>query len=370
MMKNKKIVIIILGLGILALSIYGGQKMAIKSKLPIKSPQILRDLAYDRNKRLGYTIYIPESGKLEPYYVLTKNYYKQGNVLLMRKYVLNSAIPYKHEHSTSYYGNSLPDKFMNEVFIKEFPEKLQDEIPVTSINITDEKSVMSRKDTEVVKRKIFSFLQKELGQNDFNISDEEKITYFSDGKFKRSQGRLKTGDIVSWWLRGVDLYRRDNFAAIAKYNGYIEYAEVMSPIYIRPSFCLSPDTKIAKKNVAGKEIYVLKDFQDLPIKPEILVEKVGLKYPELQEYYVKHDYVGIDVDISNPQYGAYLSDNPVVPRGETVVVRALPYSEGQFEGWYRGDRLISHDPVLTYQVDKNETLIAKFSARGDGNAEK
>ena len=59
MMKNKKIVIIILGLGILALSIYGGQKMAIKSKLPIKSPQILRDLAYDCDKRLGYTIYIP-----------------------------------------------------------------------------------------------------------------------------------------------------------------------------------------------------------------------------------------------------------------------------------------------------------------------
>ncbi|GHU45001.1 hypothetical protein FACS1894193_13840 [Bacilli bacterium] len=53
-----------------------------------------------------------------------------------------------------------------------------------------------------------------------------------------------------------------------------------------------------------------------------------------------------------------------------VVVRALPYSDGQFEGWYSGDRLISQEPILTYQVDKNETLTAKFSARGDDNAEK
>ncbi|GAX47347.1 DUF6273 domain-containing protein [Pseudolactococcus reticulitermitis] len=359
MLKNKKIVIVMFG--ILVLSIYGIQKMDINSKLPIKSPQILRDLAYDFDKRLGYTIYIPENGKLEPYYVLTKNYYKQGNVLLMRKYVLNSAIPYKHEHSTSYYGNSLPDKFMNEVFIKEFPEKLQDEIPVTSINITDENSVMFRKHAELIKRQFFTLLEKELGKDYPVTSDEMKIKYFSEDRHIRSLGKLKTGDIVSWWLRGVDYHNRDNFAAIAKYNGYIEYAEVTSPIYIRPSFCLSPDTKIAKEKIADKEIYVLKDFQDLKLKPNILVEKIGLKYPKLQEYYVKYDYVGIDVEISNPQYGAYLSDNPVVPRGKMVVVRSLPYSDGQFEGWYSGDRLISQEPILTYRVDKNETLIVKFS---------
>ncbi len=368
MLKNKKMLIIIFG--ILVLSIYGIQKIDIKSKLPIKNPEILKDLAYDTDKRLGYTIYIPESGKLEPYYVLTKDYYKQGNVLLMRKYLLNSAIPYKHEHSTSYYGNSLPDKFMNEVFLKEFPEKLQDEIPVTSINITDEKSVMFRKHSELIKRQFFTLLEKELGKDYPVTSDERKIKYFSEDRHTRSLGKLKTVDIVSWWLRGVDYHNRNNFAAIAKYNGYAEYAEVMSPIYIRPSFCLSPDTKNAKENIEGREIYVLKDFQDLNIKPNILVEEIGLKYPELQEYYVKHDYVGIDVDISNPQYGAYLSDNPVVPRGETVVVRALPYSDGKFEGWYCGDKLISQEPIFTYQVTKNETLTAKFSARGDGNAEK
>lgn len=35
--------------------------------LPAKEPQVLRDLAYDKDKRLGYTIHIKEEGKLVPY---------------------------------------------------------------------------------------------------------------------------------------------------------------------------------------------------------------------------------------------------------------------------------------------------------------
>ena len=62
--------------------------------IPPKAPKTLKDLAYDSDKRLGYTIYIPENGKLEPYLVLTKNYYKQGNVLLIRKYVLEVPLPH------------------------------------------------------------------------------------------------------------------------------------------------------------------------------------------------------------------------------------------------------------------------------------
>jgi hypothetical protein len=78
-------------------------------------------LAYDSDKRLGYTIYIPENGKLEPYLVLTKNYYKQGNVLLIRKYVLEAAIPH-NEAAKVLIMQSIPDRFMNEVFIQEFPQ--------------------------------------------------------------------------------------------------------------------------------------------------------------------------------------------------------------------------------------------------------
>lgn len=42
---------------------------------PTKEPQTLRDLAYDRDKRLGYTVHVKEDGKRVPYLVLTKKLY-------------------------------------------------------------------------------------------------------------------------------------------------------------------------------------------------------------------------------------------------------------------------------------------------------
>jgi hypothetical protein len=45
---------------------------------------------------------------------------------------------------------------------------------------------------------------------------------------------------------------------------------------ISPSFCLPPNTKIAKETIKGQEIYVLKAFQDLKLpKANILVEDIG-----------------------------------------------------------------------------------------------
>jgi hypothetical protein len=365
-MNNKKRLLI--GCLILIISVLGIKHQEVKYLFSSQPAQTLKELAYDHDKRHGYTIYVPENNKLEPYYVLTDNYADQGNVLLMRKYLLDSAIPYKEKHSNSYYGNSLPDRFMNEVFIQEFPEKLRDKISKISLSITDEKSVINRHDTEKIKRKVFTFLQRELDQNDFKIGNEKTLKYFSDEKFKRFIGKLKTDDAVSWWLRGVDQHRRDNFAAISKYNGYTDYAEVMSVIYIRPSFCLAPDTKIVKEKINGKEVYVLETFQNLP-KADVLVEKIGLKYPELQEYYVNHDYVGVEVEIKQPQYGGYLLDKAVVPRGKNSKMRALPYSNGKFDGWYIGDKLISTEQTLSYQVTKNETLTAKFSPLAGAMAE-
>ena len=114
-MKSKKgLVIIFL---VVVLSVLGLLMFQLPKTLPAKQPQTLKDLAYDSDKRLGYTIYIPENGKLEPYLVLTKNYYKQGNVLLMRKYLVEAAIPHNETQTTSYYAESIPDRFMNELFI-------------------------------------------------------------------------------------------------------------------------------------------------------------------------------------------------------------------------------------------------------------
>ena len=91
-MKNNSIFIFIfLILGISSLYVF---IVKLPTLIPPKTPQTLKDLAYDRDKRLGYTVYIPENGKLEPYLVLTQNYYKQGNVLLIRKYVLEVPLPH------------------------------------------------------------------------------------------------------------------------------------------------------------------------------------------------------------------------------------------------------------------------------------
>lgn len=63
--------------------------------LPVKDPQTLRDLAYDKDKRLGYTVHIKEDGKLVPYLVLTKNYIGQGNVLLLRKHLVDPPMSFR-----------------------------------------------------------------------------------------------------------------------------------------------------------------------------------------------------------------------------------------------------------------------------------
>lgn len=332
--------------------------------LPAQTPHILKDLAYDSDKRLGFTVYLPENGQLEPYLVLTKNYAKQGNVLLIRKYVLEVDIQHHATHQNAYYAESIPDRFMNELFIQEYPKALQNKIVNTSINITDKSSWFTHKGSEQIHRKLFTLLEKELGENHPVVSDEKKLAYFSDKRFSRLVARMKDGLPVVWWLRGVDMYRRFNYAACVMDNGYTDYAEVMCELGLRPSLCLPPSTKIAQETIKGQKLYVLKEFQSLKLpRAPLMAEDIGLTGDELIKYYVKHDYLGVEVDIKNPQYGGVLSDSLTVAKGGNVVLRARPFSDGQFEGWYLKDKLISKEKVLTYQVLENETLVAKFVSK-------
>ena len=360
-MKNNSIFIFIfLILGISSLYVF---IVKLPTLIPPKTPQTLKDLAYDRDKRLGYTVYIPENGKLEPYLVLTQNYYGQGNVLLIRKYLVEAAIPHNEAHVNSYYAASIPDRFMNELFIQEFPKVLQYQIAKTTINITDKKSVLSHKKSEKINRKIFTLLEKELGDADFVVSDEEILKYFREDKFNRAIASKKNGTHSLWWLRGGDYHRRLDYASVVMDNGYVDYANVMSPMYLRPSFCLSPDTKIAKEKIKGQELYVLKEFQaqNYP-RADLMAEDIGLTGHDLERYYEKYLYYGMEVDIKNPQYGGVLSDSLTAPEGGSVQMRVKTFSDGQFDGWYMRDKLISREQTLTYQLMQNEKVVAKFSA--------
>jgi hypothetical protein len=160
-MKSKKGLIIIFL--VVVLSVLGLFICQLPKRLPPKKAQTLKDLAYDSDKRLGYTIYIPENGKLEPYLVLTKNYYKQSNVLLMRKYLVEPAMPHKETQTTSYYAESIPDRFMNELFIHEFPSKLSSQIKMTTLNIKAKNGIQVGDEIEKIKRKLFLLLEKEVG---------------------------------------------------------------------------------------------------------------------------------------------------------------------------------------------------------------
>ena len=361
-MKSKKGLIIIFL--VVVLSVLGLFICQLPKRLPPKQAQILKDLAYDSDKRLGYTIYIPENGKLEPYLVLTKNYYKQSNVLLMRKYLVEPAMPHKETQTTSYYAESIPDRFMNELFIHEFPSKLSSQIKMTTLNIKAKNGIQVGDEIEKIKRKLFLLLEKEVGIEIFATSDEKKIGYFIDKKFERAIASTKDGTLGLWWLRGSGAHHFVDLATLITDYGGVGSSEVRTPNYLRPSFCLPPNTKIAKETIKGQEIYVLKAFQDLKLpKANILVEDIGLTGHELEKYYIKHNYLGIEVELKNPQYGGVLSDNLTVAKGESVKMRALTFSDGRFDGWYLGDKLISCEKLLTYQLTQNETILAKFSKK-------
>ena len=361
-MKSKKGLIIIFL--VVVLSVLGLLMFQLPKIFPAKQPQTLKDLAYDSDKRLGYTVYIPENGKLEPYLVLTKNYYKQSNVLLMRKYLVEPAMPHKETQTTSYYAESIPDRFMNELFIHEFPSKLSSQIKMTTLNIKAKNGIQVGDEIEKIKRKLFLLLEKEVGIEIFATSDEKKIGYFIDKKFERAIVSTKDGTLGLWWLRGSGAHHFVDLATLVTDYGGVGSSEVRTPNYLRPSFCLPPNTKIAKETIKGQEIYVLKAFQDLKLpKANILVEDIGLTGHDLEKYYIKHNYLGIEVELKNPQYGGVLSDNLTVAKGESVQLRALTFSDGRFDGWYLGDKLISCEKLLTYQLTQNETILAKFSKK-------
>lgn len=361
-MKSKKGLIIIFL--VVVLSVLGLFICQLPKRLPPKQAQTLKDLAYDSDKRLGYTIYIPENGKLEPYLVLTKNYYKQNNVLLMRKYLVEPAMPHKETQTTSYYAESIPDLFMNELFIHEFPSKLSSQIKMTTLNIKAKNGIQVGDEIEKIKRKLFLLLEKEVGIEIFATSDEKKIGYFIDKKFERAIASTKDGTLGLWWLRGSGAHHFVDLATLVTDYGGVGSSEVRTPNYLRPSFCLPPNTKIAKETIKGQEIYVLKAFQDLKLpKANILVADIGLTGHDLEKYYIKHNYLGIEVELKNPQYGGVLSDNLTVAKGESVQLRALTFSDGRFDGWYLGDKLISCEKLLTYQLTQNETILAKFSKK-------
>ncbi|MFK4838861.1 DUF6273 domain-containing protein [Lactococcus petauri] len=230
--------------------------------LPAKEPQVLRDLAYDKDKRLGYTIHIKEEGKLVPYLVLTKNYINQGNVLLLRKYLLGPPMSFRDGWEEAYYGHSIPDAFMHKDFIKRLSKDVQKNIPLTELGIKPSAKNAGMGHIEKIKRKLFLLSDVDVGDDrgKHRMGDDRNLLYFKrkDGGNTIRLAFLEGGSVAyTWWLRTA--FATDSAVAkVINYEGKFGGNGVVYPAYVRPAFTLPPETKVEEKEIKGHKEYVLK----------------------------------------------------------------------------------------------------------------
>ncbi|USI67933.1 DUF6273 domain-containing protein [Lactococcus petauri] len=230
--------------------------------LPAKEPQVLRDLAYDKDKRLGYTIHIKEEGKLVPYLVFTKNYINQGNVLLLRKYLLDPPMSFRDGWEEAYFGHSIPDAFMHKDFIKRLSKDVQKNIPLTELGIKPSAKNAGMGHIEKIKRKLFLLSDIDAGDDrgKHRMGDDRNLLYFKrKGRVKKDRLAYSDGNSTpySWWLHTA--FATDSVvASVVNYKGRLGGNGVAYISYVRPAFTLPPETEVEEKGNDEQTIYVLK----------------------------------------------------------------------------------------------------------------
>ncbi|WP_285006094.1 DUF6273 domain-containing protein [Lactococcus formosensis] len=264
-MKSKKKMMMFLGLSLLQILI--AVFIVVKREdfiylLPAKEPQVLRDLAYDKDKRLGYTIHIKEEGKLVPYLVLTKNYINQGNVLLLRKYLLDPPMSFRDGWEEAYYGHSIPDAFMHKDFIKRLSKDVQKNIPLTELGIKPSEENAGMGHIEKIKRKLFLLSDVDVGDDrgKHRMGDDRNLLYFKrKGGVKEDRLAYSDGNSTpySWWLRTA-FATVSTVASAVDYEGMLSGGGVIYPAYVRPAFTLPPETEVEEEKINGHKEYVLK----------------------------------------------------------------------------------------------------------------
>ena len=230
--------------------------------LPVKDPQTLRDLAYDKDKRLGYTVHIKEDGKLVPYLVLTKNYIGQGNVLLLRKHLVDPPMSFRDSWEEAYYGHSIPDAFMHKDFIKRFSKGVKDRIPLTEIAIEPLEPTSSKRYLEKIERKLFLLSDIDVGnyKGRVRFEDDCNLLYFKrKGGVKEDRLAYLAGASTpnSWWLRTAFATASTVVKGVDD-EGMLSGGGVVYPAHVRPAFTLPPETEVEEKENNGQMVYVLK----------------------------------------------------------------------------------------------------------------
>lgn len=237
-------------------------------KIDTPSGLTIRDIAFDKNKKSGYTVYIEEDSEFAPYLVLTSNY--NGNALLLRKDVMDKDYVYNEgssDHYPSYYRDSFIDRFLNNDFLITLEPELQNAIVDSKIVITTESSYFSPEQyTESINRKVFLLSYTEVGLPELSfVSKEGKpLKYFKE---YGSRIAYKNVDGISkkwiWWLRTPYLAYDDGQVAWVVGPQGIADGNAIEGFFpeegVRPAFCLRNTVQIEENNkvIYGKTVYVI-----------------------------------------------------------------------------------------------------------------
>ncbi len=220
--------------------------------------QTLKDIAFDVNKKAGYTVYIEENSTFVPYLVLTSNY--NGQALLLRKELLNEAHTFNDDSYgySGYYKDSSIDKFLNSDFLSTLDPQIQNSIVSSEITITSKSSLgVTGTDTESIVRKVFLLSYTELGFSLYGAINKEgkPLKYFDD-----TNNRIAFSDkeASSWWLRSSETWGSNTACGIGP-EGSCGYGSVDAENGVRPAFCLKNTQLIEKseKVLTGQIVYVI-----------------------------------------------------------------------------------------------------------------
>jgi len=223
-----------------------------------KKAETLGELAYDENKRFGYTVYIKEDSNYVPYLVLTSDY--NGQALLLREELMDKTYVF-HEDGygyANYYKDSSIDSFLNEEFVMLLEPNIQAAIVDSEIIITAKESIEKPiEETEIIVRKVFLLSYAELGFTLFGavLEEGETLAYFQNPKNRVAYRREVP---TSWWLRSPELGWFNVACGINEEMG-MGTAPVTNEHGVRPAFCLSNDLEVELREdvIEGQAVYVM-----------------------------------------------------------------------------------------------------------------
>ncbi len=225
----------------------------------------LEKIAYDKSAK-DYTVYLKENGEYVPYLVLSSDY--NGNVLLLRKYLLPENMQYKkhsewwtRDENGSYYEESSVDDFLNTEFYDSLSPCTKDNILECEIEVTSKESYQEDDfTTHYIPRKVFllSAFELYIGGMEYSTAEEGKrLKYFKKMMAAEKSACLADGKKLPYWTRTPFIYETCTVVVVG--TDVIGASTADLSLAVRPAFCMDKETVIKKSGdvITGEQVYVI-----------------------------------------------------------------------------------------------------------------